>query len=59
MLIVNGAYTDHLATLMELLPEQFSLKLRIKHGTHNGRVVHVAYEDASKYKKPDDELKAK
>ncbi|CAD5234510.1 unnamed protein product [Bursaphelenchus xylophilus] len=49
MLIVNGAYRGEIAVLEEILEKQYSVKLRIKQGIRNGRMVEVAYEDASKY----------
>uniref|UniRef100_A0A914D2L0 DNA/RNA-binding protein Kin17 WH-like domain-containing protein n=1 Tax=Acrobeloides nanus TaxID=290746 RepID=A0A914D2L0_9BILA len=48
MLIVNGAYRGLKATLLELLENKFCVRLKIREGTRNGRVVEVAYEDASK-----------
>jgi hypothetical protein len=48
MLIVNGAYRGSIAELEEILEDQFMLRLRISEGTRNGRIVEVAYEDASK-----------
>ncbi|KAI1729397.1 domain of kin17 curved DNA-binding protein domain-containing protein [Ditylenchus destructor] len=48
MLIVNGAYRGERATLLEIMEDKFMLKLRIKQGTRNGRILEVAYEDASK-----------
>ncbi|CAD5229294.1 unnamed protein product [Bursaphelenchus okinawaensis] len=49
MMIVNGAYRGEIAVLEEILTRDYSVKLRIKQGTRNGRSVTVPYEDASKY----------
>lgn len=51
MLIVNGAYADNIGVLFEILEEKFCVRLKIKQGPNSGRMVDVAYEDASKYKK--------
>ena len=50
VMVVNGAYNGQAANLLEVLHEKFALKVRIKHGVHNGRVIEVTYEDASKFK---------
>uniref|UniRef100_A0A915E1T3 3-hydroxyisobutyrate dehydrogenase n=1 Tax=Ditylenchus dipsaci TaxID=166011 RepID=A0A915E1T3_9BILA len=42
MLIVNGAYRGERATLLEILEDKFSLKLKIKQGTRNGRIVECS-----------------
>lgn len=48
MLIVNGAYRGEIAELEKILEDKYALRLQISEGVRNGRVVEVAYEDASK-----------
>lgn len=48
MWIVNGAYRGEKAVLLEILEDKYMMRLKIAEGTRNGRVVDVAYEDASK-----------
>lgn len=48
MLIVNGAYRGTKACLLEILEDKYMVKLKLKEGTFNGRVIDVIYEDASK-----------
>lgn len=48
MRIVNGAYRGCKAVLQEILEQKFKVRLRVKEGPSNGRIVDVAYEDASK-----------
>jgi DNA/RNA-binding protein KIN17 len=48
MLIVNGAYRGTKASLLEIMEDKYRVKLKIKEGLSNGRVVEIAYEDASK-----------
>jgi len=50
MMIVNGAYRGERAVLLEIIEEKFMLKLKIKQGTRNGRIIELSYEDASKCK---------
>lgn len=49
MLVVNGAYRGETTVLEEILEKKFLVKLRVKSGVRNGRVIEVPYEDASKY----------
>lgn len=48
MLIVNGAYRGTKACLLEILEDRYIMRLKIKEGTSNGRIIEVNYEDASK-----------
>lgn len=48
MQILNGAYRGEKAILLEILEARYMLRLKIKHGTRNGRIVEIKYEDASK-----------
>lgn len=49
MLIVNGAYRNTKAILIEIKEEKFSVVLRIDEGFAKGRIVTLPYEDACKY----------
>jgi len=48
VLIVNGGYRGERATLEAVLEKKFALQVRIAKGKLAGRIVEVAYEDASK-----------
>lgn len=48
MQILNGAYRGEKAILLEILEDRYMLRLKIKQGSKNGRIVETNYEDASK-----------
>lgn len=48
MLVVNGAYRGSKTVLEEVLVKHFMVRLRVKEGVRNGRIIEVPYEDASK-----------
>lgn len=48
MLVVNGAYRNTRACLLEILEDKFMVKLKLKEGPYSGRIIEIIYEDVSK-----------
>uniref|UniRef100_A0A0N4ZE66 Kin17_mid domain-containing protein n=1 Tax=Parastrongyloides trichosuri TaxID=131310 RepID=A0A0N4ZE66_PARTI len=48
MRIVNGAYRGCKGELLKILEKEFKVQIKINEGLDAGKVVEVAYEDASK-----------